>query len=202
MKPLALIQKTLCVAALVCVSAVSSNANPIANPGFETGNFAGWTVNDPSGFTGVGMDPAFAHSGNHYAFLGATPNIGVLSQNVATMAGSTYTLSFWLANDITTGTTLGPLATFSVFFNGISVFTLPPSSPAFPYTQIVIPGLVATGPVTSLEFKYRHDNDFYRLDDVALNVPEAGSALWMALPVLAAFGLLHMRRPRKAAVRA
>jgi hypothetical protein len=192
MKRLPPAHKIFCIAALLCAGACSANANIIVNPGFETGNFAGWTVNDSSGFTGVGNDSAFAHSGDHYAFLGATPNTGSLSQSLLTTSGSLYSLSFWLANDITTGPNLGPFSSFEVLWNGAPIFILPNSSPAFDYTQFSFTGLVATGASTTLEFVYRHDNDFFRLDDVAVNVPESFSTLWLALP-FAALGLLHFR---------
>jgi hypothetical protein len=195
MKRLTLARKVLCTAALLCTTVWSANAvNIVNNPGFETGDFTGWTVNDPSNFTGVGNDAAFAHSGTHYAFLGATPNTGSLSQSLATMAGQSYTLSFWLANDATPG--LGPTTAFAAFFNGVSVFALPGNSPVFGYTQFTISGLVATGAATTLEFRYRHDNDFFRLDDVSVSVPEAFSTIWLSLPAFGALGLLHFSRAR------
>jgi hypothetical protein len=93
------------------------------------------------------------------------------------------------------------VTSFQVFWNGVFVFALA-SPPAFDYTQFSIFGLVATGGSTSLEFRYQHDNDFWRLDDVSVNVPEAGSTLWIAFPVVAALGLLHFRlKPRNASVR-
>jgi hypothetical protein len=195
MKRLTLARKVLCTAAILYTAVWSANAaNIVNNPGFETGDFTGWTVNDPSGFTGVGSDAAFAHSGTHYAFLGATPNTGSLSQSLATMGGTAYTLSFWLANDATPG--LGPTTAFEAFFNGVSVFALPGNSPVFGYTQFTISGLVATGAATTLEFRYRHDNDFFRLDDVSVSVPESFSTIWLALPAFGALGLLHFSRAK------
>jgi hypothetical protein len=185
---------TFCAATLLCTVAWNANANLVANPGFETGNFSGWTVNDPSGFTGVGNDAAFAHSGSHYAFLGATPNTGSLSQSLTTVAGTFYTLSFYLANDMTPG--LGPTTAFEVFWNGASVLALPGNSPVFGYTNFTISGLVATGGATTLEFRYRHDNDFWRLDDCSVTVPESASTIWLALPTFAALGLVYSRKVR------
>ncbi len=214
MKRSTLARKVLCTAALLCTAVWSANAVNIVNdPGFEASAdgpgphpfSAAWTVNDPSGFSGVGGDSAFAHSGTNYAFLGATPNTGSLSQSLGTVANSFYTLSFWLANDATPG--LGPTTAFAAFFNGVSVFALPGNSPVFGYTQFTISGLLATSGATTLEFRYRHDNDFFRLDDVSVSaagVPESFSTIWLALPAFGALGLLHFSRTkgRKGLIRA
>lgn len=201
MRPLVSAQKIFCIAAVVCTGAWNASANNIvADPGFEASAdglgphpfSAAWTNNDPSGFSGVGGDSGLAHTGNNYAFLGSSPNTGMLSQtqNLMTTAGTFYTLSFWLANDITPelppGTTF-----FEALWNGATVFTI--SNPAaFDYTQFSF-SVQATGPLTSLEFDYRHDNDFWRLDDVSVSVPDSGSTIWLALPAFVALGLVHFR---------
>ena len=71
-----------------------------------------------------------------------------LSQSLTTVAGNFYTLSFYLANDFTAG--LGPSTAFEVFWNGVSVLTLPANAPPFAYTNFTITGLVATGGATTL----------------------------------------------------
>ena len=206
MKP-TLARKIFCIAALFCAAAWNANANQVADPGFEgsTDNIGGnpfsssWTVvpaNDP--FSGVGGDSAFAHSGTNYAFLGATPNTATLSQagGVSTVATQSYSLSFWLANDITAG--LPATNSFNVFFNGVNVFSLT-NSAAFGYTQFTISNLVATGASTALQFVYRHDSDFWRLDDVNVSpqgVPEAFSTMLLAFPAFGALGLVHFSRAR------
>ncbi len=204
MKP-TLARKIFCIAALFCAAAWNANAaNIVADPGFEASAdglgphpfSASWTSVDPSGFSGVGGDSAFAHSGNNYAFLGASPNTGSLSQSLATLAGSTYTLSFWLANDQTAD--LPQSNSFQVFWNGVSVFSLA-NQAAFAYTQFTITGLLAAGGATGLEFRDVHNSDFWRLDDVSVNaagVPEAFSTIWLALPAFGALGLLHFSRAR------
>ena len=71
--------------------------------------------------------------------------------------------------------------------------------------NLTVANLAAPTGSTPLEFRYEHDNDFFRLDDVSVNlkgVPDAGSTLWMALPMFAAFGLVHFRtRSKKATAR-
>ena len=196
MKRLTFARKILCTAALLCTAVWSAQAvNIVNNPGFETGSFSGWTHSDPNNPTNdnIGSDPQFAHSGTYHANLGATPNPGSLSQSLTTVAGQFYNLSFWLANDITAG--LGPGNSFQVFWNGGLVFALTNASP-FPYTQAGASNLLATSGSTLLEFRYRHDNDFWRLDDVSVSVPEAFSTIWLALPAFGALGMLHFSRTR------
>jgi hypothetical protein len=197
------LSKILCTAVVICTAVWSVNANQVADPGFEASAdglgphpfSASWTNVDPSGFSNVGGDSAFAHSGNNYANLGSTPGTGSLSQGLSTTIGQAYSLSFWLANDISPGPAGN---SFQVFFNGVSVFSLT-NQAAFAYTQFSISGLVATGGTTQLQFVYNHNNDFWRLDDVNVSpsgVPEAFSTIWLALPAFGALGMLQFSRAR------
>ena len=197
-----LARKIFCIAALSCAALWSANAvNLVADSGFEASAdgagphpfSASWTNIDASGFSGVGGDSLFAHTGNNYAFLGAKPGFGSLSQALTTMAGQSYSLSFWLANDITAGLPSGN--SFRVLFGGVQVFALTNQS-AFGYTQFTISNLVATSTTSALEFVYNHNNDFWRLDDISVDaqgVPEAFSTIWLALPAL---GLVYFSRGR------
>ena len=186
---LPLLSKVFCLVALLSVAPAQSRANLVANHSFETGDFTSWTVNDPSLFSGVDGTAFFAEDGSNYAYLGAYPDIGSLSQSLSTVGGSFYQLSFWLANDYTPG--LDDSNSFEVFWNGVSILTLT-DAPVFDYTQYTFSGLLATGPSTTLEFRYRHGNDFFRLDNVS--VPESFSTIWLALPVLLLFGLRRFSR--------
>jgi hypothetical protein len=206
MKP-TLARKILCIAALSCTALWSAHANLVADPGFEasTDNTSGgnpfsasWTDVDASGFSGVGGDSAFAHSGNNYAFLGhPSPGTGSLSQALTTVIGQSYTLSFWLANDITTGLPSGN--SFSVFFGGVATSFSLTNQGAFGYAQFTISGLVATSTSSLLEFRYFHNNDFWRLDDISVEaqgVPEAFATIWLALPAFGLLGLAQFSRSR------
>ena len=200
-----LAHKIFCIAALFCAIAWSASANLVADPGFEASAdglgphpfSASWTNVDPSMNSGAGGDSTFAHSGNNYAFLGATPGNGTLSQALAGLVvGQSYNLSFWLANDITVGLPAGNF--FTVGFDGAFVFSVI-NQAAFGYTQFTISNLVYTGTNNNLEFIYNHNNDFWRLDDISLEaagVPEAFSTIWLALPALGALGVLHLSRSR------
>jgi hypothetical protein len=193
--------------ALLCVATTALAQNNVVDGGFEMSpspNFSSaWTLTPPAGggagqqFSNVGSDAAFAHSGNRYANLApAFQQTGSLSQVLNTVAGATYSLSFWLANNSSMPTNF-----FQALVNGALAFTT--TSPPFPitgqYQLITISGLVATGPTTTLEFRYRHDDDFWRLDDVAFvgpagtAVPEGGAGLWLLAPLVAGVCFVHFR---------
>jgi hypothetical protein len=72
--------------------------NLIVNPGFETGNLSGWSAAAaPDGsYFGVGGNP---HNGNYAAFFGAYYfERDDIYQNVPTVPGHTYRISYWVAN--------------------------------------------------------------------------------------------------------
>jgi hypothetical protein len=206
MKTLPKILKSLGAAAAVCF-ALSVNAQNIVNDsGFELSpapNFsASWTLNPPGGggagqqFSNVGNDPSFAHSGNNHANLApAIGSIGSLSQVLTTTTGTAYAVSFWLANNSSV-----PVNFFQVYINGVllttsmtGTITSPPFSNSGVYQQ-VFATFIATGTSSTLEFRYRHDDDFWRLDDVVVQrAPEGGAPLWLALSILGGLCLVHFR---------
>ena len=136
--------------------------NLVANCGFETGDFTSWTQGGNPGFTGVTGSP-YAHSGNFGAYLGPVGSDGILmSQTLATTAGASYDLNFWLANFG------GPTNDFSVQWDGVTIpgSTLINSNP-FPYTEFSFSGLTALGGDT-LQFSFRQDPSYWGLDDVSV----------------------------------
>jgi hypothetical protein len=102
-----------------------ASANLLTNPGFETGDFTGWTVGGTNGGSGVGttgdlisgtgaaFGPTFveAHSGTKAAFgvIGADDFL-TLSQTLTLAAGS-YDLGFFIAVD--SPNYLGSISNFS-----------------------------------------------------------------------------------------
>ena len=108
-------------------------------------------------------------------------------------------MSFWLAHDVTTPPP--PISnTFQVFFGGVLVQTLTDVG-IFSYQQFTFQNLLPTGSSTSLEFRFMDTNDFFRLDDVSVVVPEPSATALLALPVFAGLLLLYSRlRTKKSSV--
>ena len=94
-----------------------------------------------------------------------------LSQNIPTVPGRSYTLSFFVANDNPGNANT---TTFAVQWNGVTVYSLPSPQPSFPYSQVVLTG-TATSNSTPLAFVARNDPSQWFLDDVTVleNVPTA-----------------------------
>jgi hypothetical protein len=77
----------------------ASAQNLVANPGFETGDFTGWTQGGNTGATFVTAGPFdgfLPHSGNFFAALGPVGSDGTLSQDLATTPGHSYTFKLVL----------------------------------------------------------------------------------------------------------
>lgn len=166
------------------------SGNLVANCGFETGNFTGWTTVAASSGSlfGVTSDAAFVNSGSFGAFFGAVGTTDdSISQVISDNAGGTYTLSFWLNN---LATAPGQ-ANFSVFWDGTDIFNA--SSSAFPYTQFSFT-VTGTGSDT-LQFSSLQVPSYYSLDDVAVvGTPEPTSLSLLSAGLLAFGALLLFSR--------
>lgn len=184
MKTQSLTLKLACFAATFCATlSVASATNIVVDGGFELSpapDFSSaWALNEPNGFSDVGTNPLFANSGLQHANLapdyGAT---GSLSQILNTTIGASYTFSFFLANDVESDDSL-----FVALFDNVSVFMTNTTlfGTSGDYTEFTFSNLIATSAFTTIEFQYRHDDDFWRLDDISVNaapgVPEGGSSL-------------------------
>jgi hypothetical protein len=216
MKAKPYIPASLLVISLFCIalnaSAVPSTpiTNIVTNGGFETGNFNGWTLSGNTDFTNgegggnIGVDTDSAHSGTYGAFFGPVGSLAYLSQNLSTVAGMSYDLSFFLNNEVGSGESMSPIRgggkvdqVFEVFWNGVLIFSIPPNASPSIYSQFNFNGLIATGTSTELRFGFRNDPSFWNIDDIvagASSVPEVLSTIWLALPVVGMFGFLRLRR--------
>ena len=107
---------------MASASSVADEFDPnlVNNPGFETGDFTGWTPGGNFGFNGVTCPgpSSIVHSGNCAGFFGPVGTPGTLSQDVATTAGQDYNIDFWLQ-------AIGDVPSlFEVSFNGVTLLSL------------------------------------------------------------------------------
>jgi carbohydrate binding protein with CBM4/9 domain len=165
-----------------------ATANLVTNGGFETGDLTGWTQSGNTGNTGVNTSNPY--TGSYSAFAGPAGTYGFLSQTLATTPGSLYDLDFWL-----TKPREGSPTAWRATLDGVGVEVL--GGPKFDWTHFTFPGFLATTGATTLEFGFINDPGFFYLDDVSVNasarVPESFPTIWLALPVVAMFGLLRLR---------
>jgi hypothetical protein len=184
--------KTIILAAIRCfsmfiaVAAVSvaypAKANLITNPGFETGDFTGWTLGGtPAAIvfgTVAGVSP---HSGNFQA-IWTDLGLGTftLSQTLTTPPDATYTIDFWVA--LLEGFPQTPQNSIAVQWAGATVFSLANQS-SFGYTEFTF-NVTASTASTNLAFLLTGSPGLTRwfLDDISVNpsgvgVPDGGSTV-------------------------
>lgn len=177
---------------LAVVAAPAANAQLVVNGGFETGTFSGWTQSGNTGFTAVVNSPV--HSGTYAASFGPVGSLGYISQNVATIAGNLYAITFWLANE--GGTT----TEFAAFWDG-GLLDHEVNAPTHGYTQYTY-NMTASTNSTQLKFGFRQDPSFMQIDDIAVqdlgasSVPEPGNVAMLA--GLLAPGALYLVRRKRA----
>jgi len=205
---------------VACLVPFAMAQNIVQNPGFETGSFAPWVARGWSISTGnAGVS---AHSGSYYSYTGCvgaaciTPAPGAgawFYQDLATVPGTTYTLTFYYAPGSSGGSAelqvlWGPTATQlatggagsctgNCVFNNTAIGSTV-------YTQYTVANLVATTNSTRLEFLGRQDPAWNGVDDISVvatgpaGVPLPPS-FWLTLVGLSCIGFfVAWRRPARA----
>jgi hypothetical protein len=187
-------KKHLFTAAVILIfgqAALGTAANLASNPGFETGDFSGWTLSGTDYLPGgngnyYGVDSIDAHSGSYGAYFGPVGGVLNLTQTIATTPGTSYEISFWLAQAPATPPTY--ISSFGVSFAGANLFTESPA-PESNYTEYTFEA-TALSASSLLQFSFRNDTGFFSLDDVSVNtsapsaVPEPATFL-LTVPALA-----------------
>jgi len=180
-------KKILLFIALVASAALSARAqNLVNNPGFETGDFTGWTQWGDTSFSDV--TALHAHTGTFGAEFGPTVSDVGIDQNIAgTVMGNMYTVSFWLDNRDTSANNR-----FSVQFGGMTLLSLNNAGP-FAYTQYSF-NVAASTDNALLHFSFYNPPSWWDLDDVSVNaVPEPGTLGLIALGALGLVGAVRKR---------
>jgi VPDSG-CTERM motif len=163
----------------------SARANLITNPGFETGNFTGWTVSGAASVVGTasGISP---HSGSFQA----AGSVATISQTFATTPGQLYTLDFWAAA-VTPPGVMGQ--GFRVFWDGLNVISTGFGEGNASYLEITH-NRTASSAFTNLAFEFDTTGTVF-FDDFSVTpvgVPDAGSTF-----ALLSFGLLGVAMLRR-----
>ena len=165
-------------------AALANAANLVQNGSFETGNFSGWTLTGDTAFTGVcsvSTCPGnFApEDGMYAAYFGPVGDTVTLSQNLNTVAGQQYTLTFYLADPVG-----GTPNYFDVKF-GTAEFSLTNFGVPFGWQKFEL-SMVANSSSTLLAFTFRNDPSYWFLDNVV--VTPGGQGTTPEPSTLALFG--------------
>ncbi len=149
--------------------------NLLNNPGFETGDFSSWSTSLDPVYDGVdGQSP---HSGTYSAFFG-NPQTSWIYQDFPTVAGRTYTISFWYHAEFDPNNVFQPSELQVLFGSGSLTGTLGSCSGnciwdsallATSWTQVTLT-VNATSSTSRIQFLASDQVAFIDLDDVSVSL--------------------------------
>ena len=147
--------------------------NLLSNPGFETGDFSSWSTNlDP---VWDAVDSQSPHSGTYEAYFG-NPQTSSIYQDFPTVAGATYTISFWYQAEFDPNNVSQPSELQVLFGSGSLTGTLGSCSGnciwdsallATSWTQVTLT-VSATSSTSRIQFLATDQVAFIDLDDVSV----------------------------------
>jgi len=194
------ISMLLLLAAILAMMAVPASAtastcnavpgNLISNCGFESGDFGGWVQSGDTSITSVCT--GCAHTGSYGAGYGPVDPLRFLGQQIITVPGRAYELTFWIRNES------GQM--FEVWWADPSIGNNDGNRIYFEYltgsydwTEMRFL-VTATSSSTNLTFGFQNQSSWYYLDDVSVAaIPEPASLVLLGSGILGLAGALRRR---------
>ena len=140
----------------------------VQNGGFETGNLNSWTLSGNSSSFTASTTSTYVHSGT-YGLNAPGNSLGYITQNLPTVPGQTYQLSFWF---LVTSTRTGQA--FQANWNGATVYSTATPPTSWNNQKLIV---TATSTNTPLQFGLNSASTSSRsfaLDDISatpVNLP-------------------------------
>lgn len=164
--------------------------NIVLNPSFDSG-LAFWTVNNN---LSPWFPDSFGHFGNNNieSICGGSGCLSPVTgaffyQDLPTVAGATYNLSFWAFFEQGTPAEINEI---KVTWGGVTALDIVnPPVPDDTYFQYSASNLLATSNTTRLEFFGREDTDLQGLTDISVTAPEPSTLLLISVALAIGAGL-------------